>query len=136
MLLTTFNPEILSTLGNILRTSKLTKLQSDVKVLLLFKLSIIYSILDVSFTLLSIFKTSKNKHFSTKIHKFSITVPHPLVITLTGSPTLSVLIKPYVLPGFTWEVSVSLYQLLSRSLFCFQFLTHDVTFSQNSSEGL
>ena len=41
MLLTAFNPDILSILGNILIISKLTNLQSDVNVLLLFNLSII-----------------------------------------------------------------------------------------------
>ena len=99
MILTAFNPEILSILGNMLIISKLTNLQSEVKVLLLFKLSIIVSISDLSFTLLSIFKTLEYKHFSTKIDKFSITLPKPLVITLTGLPTLCVLIKPYILPG-------------------------------------
>ena len=94
------NPEILSILGNILIISKLTNLQSDINVLLLFKLSIIASISDVSFTILSIFKTFEYKHFSTKIGKFSIAVPHPLVITLTGLPALRVLIKPSVLLGF------------------------------------
>ena len=64
--------------------SKLTNLQSDVNVLLSLKLSIIVSISDVFFTLLLIFKTSDYKHFSTKIDKFSIAVPHPVVITLTG----------------------------------------------------
>ena len=62
MLLTAFNPEILSILENILIISKLTNLQSDFNVLLLFKLSITVSISDVSFTLLSIFKTSEYKH--------------------------------------------------------------------------
>ena len=100
MFLTAFNPEILSTLGNILIIPKLTNLQSNVNVLLSFKLSIIVSISDVSFTLLSIFKASEYKNFSTKIDKFSIAVPHSLVITLTGLPTLCVLIKPYILPGF------------------------------------
>ena len=47
MLLTAFNPEILSILRNILITSKLPNLQSDVDVLLLLKLSIIVSISDV-----------------------------------------------------------------------------------------
>ena len=51
MLLTAFNSERLSILGNILIISKLTSLQSDVNVLLLFKLSIIVRISDVSFTL-------------------------------------------------------------------------------------
>ena len=66
MLLTAFNPEILSILGNILIISKLTNLQSDVNVLLLLKLSIIVSISDVFFILFSIFKTSEYKHLSTK----------------------------------------------------------------------
>ena len=100
MLLTAFNPEILSILGNILIISKLTNLQSDVNVLLSFKLSITLSVSDVSFTLLSIFKTSEYTHFSTKIDRFSFAVPHPLVITLTGLPTLCVLVKPYSLPEF------------------------------------
>ena len=100
MLLTAFNPDILTILGNILTISKSTKLQPDVIVLLLFKLSITVTISDVSFTLLSIFKTSEYKHFSTKIDKLFIPVPHPLGITLTGLPTLCVLIKPYILPGF------------------------------------
>ena len=39
MLFTALNPKILSILGNILIISKLTNLQSDVNVLLLFKLS-------------------------------------------------------------------------------------------------
>ena len=47
ILLTAFNPEILSTLRNILITSKLPNLQSDVNVLLIFKLSKIVSISDV-----------------------------------------------------------------------------------------
>ena len=38
---TDFRPDMLSILGNILIISKLTSLQSDVKLLLLFKLSII-----------------------------------------------------------------------------------------------
>ena len=67
MLLTAFNPEALSRLGKMLIISKFTNLQSDVNVLLLFKLSIIVSVSDVSFTLLSIFSTSEYKHFSTKI---------------------------------------------------------------------
>ena len=46
ILLTAFNPEILSILRNILITSKLPNLQSDV-VLLLLKSSIIVSISDV-----------------------------------------------------------------------------------------
>ena len=100
MLLTAFNPEILSILGNILIISKLTNLQSDVNVLLSFKLSITLSVSDVSFTLLSIFKTSEYTHFSTKIDRFSIAVQNPLVITLIGFPTLCVLIKRYSLPGF------------------------------------
>ena len=52
MLLTAFTPrpEILSILGNILIISKLTSLQSNVKVLLLFTLSIIVGFSDVSFT--------------------------------------------------------------------------------------
>ena len=100
MLLTAFNPEILSILGNILIISKLTNLQSDVNVLLSFKLSITLSVSDVSFTLLSIFKTSEYTHFSTKIDRFSFAVPYPLVITLTGLPTLCVLVKPYSLPEF------------------------------------
>ena len=66
MLLTPFNPEILSILGNILIISKLTNLQSDINVLLLFKLLLIVSVSDVSFTLLLIFKTSEYKHFSKK----------------------------------------------------------------------
>ena len=96
--------------------------------LLLFKLSIVVSISDVSFTLLLIFKTSEQKHFSTKIDKFFIATPHPLVITLTGLPTLCVLIKPYTLPRLTWVVSKTLHQLWSRALFCFHFLIHGVTF--------
>ena len=100
MLLTAFNPEILSILGNILIISKLTNLQSDVNVLLSFKLSITLSVSDVSFTLLSIFKTSEYTHFSTKIDRFSTAVPHPLVITLTGLPTLCVLVKPHSLHEF------------------------------------
>ena len=55
-LLTAFKAEVLSILGNILTISKLTNVQSDVKVLLLFKLSIIVSIWDISFTQLSIKK--------------------------------------------------------------------------------
>ena len=73
--LTAVNPEILSKLGNIFIISKLTNLQSDFNVLLLFKLSIMESISDVSLTLLSIFKTSEYK-----TDTFSIAVPHPLVI--------------------------------------------------------
>ena len=85
MLLTDFNPEILSIRGNMLIISKLTNLQSDVNVfyLILLNLSIILSISDVSFTLLSVFKTSESKHFSRKIENFSIAVSHPLVITLS-----------------------------------------------------
>ena len=100
ILLTVFNPDILSILGNILIISKLTNLESDVNVLLLFKLSIIVNISDISFTILSIFKIFEYKDLSTKIDKFSITVPHPVVITLTGLPTLCDLFKPYILPGF------------------------------------
>ena len=66
ILIATFKPNILSILGNILIISKLTSLQLDVKMLLLFKLSIIISISDISFTLLSIFKTSEYKHFFNK----------------------------------------------------------------------
>ena len=84
MLLTAFNPEILLTLENILIVSRVTNLQSHVNVLLLFKLSIIVNISDVSFTLLSIFKTSGYKHFSSKIVMFSVAVPHPLVILWQG----------------------------------------------------
>ena len=85
MLLTDFNPEILSIRGNMLIISKLTNLQSDVNVfyLILLNLSIILSISDVSFTLLLVFKTSESKHFSGNIENFSIAVSHPLVITLT-----------------------------------------------------
>ena len=136
MLLTTFNPATLSILGNILIISNLTNLQSDVNVLLLFKLSIIVSISDVSFTLLSIFKTSQYKHFSTKTDKFSLAAPHPLVITLTGLPASGVLINPFILPGFARKVSINLHQVLSGTLCCFHFLTHDVTFLRNLSEGL
>ena len=78
--------------------SKLTNLQSDVNVLLLFKLSVIVKVSDVAFPYF--YPTSEYKHLSTKIDKFSVAVPHPLVITLTGLPTLCVLIKPYILPGF------------------------------------
>ena len=46
------------------------------------------------------YPTSEYKHLSTKIDKFSVAVSHPLVITLTRLPTLCVLIKPYILPGF------------------------------------
>ena len=73
--------------------SKLANLQPNVNVLLLFKLPIIVSISEVSFTLLSISKTSEYKHFPTKTDKFSMTVPHPLVITLTELSTLCILIK-------------------------------------------
>ena len=85
MLLTDFNPEILSIRGNMLIISKLTNLQSDVNVfyLILLNLSIILSISDVSFTLLLVFKTSESKHFSGNIENFSIAVSHPLVITLS-----------------------------------------------------
>ena len=76
MLLAAFNSEILSIPGNILIKSKLTNLQSDVNVLILFKLSLIISISDVSFTLLLVFKTSEYNNFSEKIHKFSIAVSH------------------------------------------------------------
>ena len=112
MLITAFNPDILSILGNILIISKFTNFQSDVNVLLLFKLSIIMSISGVSFTLLSIFKTSEYKHFSTKIDMFSIAVPHILVITLKGLPTLCVLIKQYILPGLAREISTNLYKFI------------------------
>ena len=112
MLITAFNPDILSILGNILIISKFTNFQSDVNVLLLFKLSIIMSISDVSFTLLSIFKTSEYKHFSTKIDTFSIAVPHILVITLKGLPTLCVLIKQYILPGLAGEISTNLHKFI------------------------
>ena len=37
------------------------------------------------------FKTFEYKHFLTKIDKFSIAVPHAIVITLTGLPGLSFL---------------------------------------------
>ena len=83
-LLTASNPDIISILVNIMIISKFTNLQRDVNVLLLFKLSIIVSISDVSFTLLSIFKTSEYKHFQAKIDKYPIAVPRLLVITLTG----------------------------------------------------
>ena len=85
MLLTDFNPEILSIRGNMLIISKLTNLQSAVNVfyLILLNLSIILSISDVSFTLLLVFKTSESKHFSGNIENFSIAVSHPLVITLS-----------------------------------------------------
>ena len=46
------------------------------------------------------FKTSEYKHVLTKIDEFSIAEPHPLLITLTGLPTLCVLVRPYILPGF------------------------------------
>ena len=78
--------------------SKLTNLQSDVNVLLLFKLSVIVKVSDVAFPYF--YPTSEYKHLSTKIDIFSVAVPHTLVITLTGLPTLCVLIKPYILPGF------------------------------------
>ena len=76
MLLAAFNSEILSIPGNILIISKLTNLQSDVNVLILFKLSLIISISDVSFTLLLVFKTSEYNNFSAKIDKFSIAVSY------------------------------------------------------------
>ena len=41
------------------------------------------------------------KHFSTKVDKFSVAVPHPLVITLTGLATLCVLFNPYILPNIS-----------------------------------
>ena len=64
MLLTAFNPEILSILGNILIILKLTNLMLMCYFYFkLFKLLIIVNISDVSFTLLSIFKTSEYKHF-------------------------------------------------------------------------
>ena len=39
------------------------------------------------------FKTSLYKHFSTNIDKFSIAVPYPLLITLTGLSALWVLTR-------------------------------------------
>ena len=77
---------MLSILGHILIISKLSNLQSDVKLLILIKLSIIANISDVSWTLHSIFKTLEYRHFSTKIDKFSIAVSQPLIITLTDNP--------------------------------------------------
>ena len=76
--------ETLWLLGNILTISKVTKTESSVRILLSFILSIIFNVSGISFFLESIFLTSLYKYFSTKIDKYSIAVPHPLVITLTG----------------------------------------------------
>ena len=54
---TDFIPDMLSILGNMLVMLNLTDLQSDVKLLLLLKVSIMVNISDVSWTLHSIFKT-------------------------------------------------------------------------------
>ena len=91
---------------------KLTNLKSDVNKLVLFKLSINVSISGVSFTLNSIFKT-EYKHFTTKIDKFSIAVPHRLVITLTGLPTLCVLICVHII----CVVNIHTFYLDSREQF-------------------
>ena len=39
---------------------------------------------------------------------------------LLGLPTLCILIKAYILPGFAWKVSINLHQLLPRT-YCFVF---------------
>ena len=85
---TNFRPDMVCILGNILVTLNLTDLQSDVKLLLLLKVSIIFNISDVSWTLHSIFKTLEYKHFSSKNDKFSIAAPQQPVIDLAGFPTL------------------------------------------------
>ena len=102
MLLTDFNPEILSIRGNMLIISKLTNLQSDVSVfyLILLNLSIILSISDVTFTLLLVFETSESKHFSQKNREFFYCCI-PSTSYYSELTTLCVLVKLYILPGFT-----------------------------------
>ena len=126
---------MLSILGNIFIISKLTNLQSDVKLLLLFKLSIIADISDVSWPLYSIFKTSEYRHFSTKIDKFSTAVRQPLVITLTGFPSLWVLTKPYISPGVLFDGLINLLQKSFKTPLRFYFSIHIITFISKSLEG-
>ena len=76
------------------------------------------SILDVCFTLLSKFKTSEYKHFSTKKGRFFIAVSYHLVIT-----------------GFAWKVSIIQQQQLSGTLFYFHFWSMMLSFCKTHLKG-
>ena len=77
-------PMLLSVLGNIFTTSKLTNKQFSCKFPFLLRSSTMFNICCVSCILVSIFKTSGKRHFSTKIDRFSTAVSLPLVIIHAG----------------------------------------------------
>ena len=133
---TDFRSDMLSILGDTLIISKLTNLQSNVKLLLLFKLSIIVNISDVSWTLHSIFKTLDYRHFSTKIDTFSTAVSQLPVITMTRFPSLWVLTKPYILPGVLFDGLINLLQESFKIPLSFHFSIQIITFISKSLEGL
>ena len=95
--LTLIKPYLLSILGNIFTTSKLSKTQFSDNIDL-FVSSIISSILLLSF----IFELNLSANrfvFSTKIESFSTTVLQPLVIIRTGLSALCVFTTPCILPA-------------------------------------
>ena len=133
---TAWRPGSLSILGNMFTMSNLNKIQFSIRILLSFKKSIKLSISDVSWTLLSSFKTSGHKHFSTNIDKFSTAVPRPPVMTLTGLSALCALTKPCFFPVSTNDGSINLLQLFYKTLFSVHFWIHKFTFSENNLDGL
>ena len=81
--------------------------------------------------LVSIFRTYGKGHFSTKIGRFSTTVPLPLLIILAGLLSLWVFIIPYVLPGFPFFGLITLFQFLSMALRLIYFPIHVLILSSN-----
>ena len=94
-----------------------------------------FNISDVSWILLSIFKTSGYKHLSTNIDRFSTAVPQLLVITHAGVLSLSVLTRPYISSGSACDGSINFCQVLHRTPFRVHFLIHKFTLSQKVFDG-
>ena len=122
-------------LGNMLTISNPTSIDSDGKFDLLSSSTILRTC-PVSLMQHGKSLVKSNKTVSANTDSFAIAVLHSRLITLAGLPTLSVLIKPYILPGGLSLVGLRYDCLLSSiDLFSVYFSNHFSTLKSNSCVG-
>ena len=127
-------PILLSIQGNMLTTSKLTRIVLELK-LELFISSIISYIWQLSLICDGNSLANSNKTFPLKIDKFSMVVLESLVITPTGLFSLCALTLPYIFPAVELKGMIKDFHLLSKMFLLCHFSIQLLTFISNCLLG-
>ena len=125
---------LLSIIGNMLTTSKLTRMALKLR-FELFISSIISNTWHVSLIRDGNSLANLKKTFSTKMDKFSTAVLQPLVITLRGLFSLCVLTLPYIYSAVELREMIKDFHLLSKIFSLCHFSIQLLTFISNCLLG-